>query len=381
MVAGGVDRVLDGSRAMRDGDRPARGSYAAHNLAAMAAPTELDTAPVRRDDKSSRQVAAAVQRAVRAHDLWQPGQRVLLACSGGADSIAALHVLDRLQPSLGHRLLVGHVDHGLWPGSAAAAVLVATTCAQRGLPFGLRTLRLAPGADLEARARDARYAALHDLAGELRCQRVVTAHHADDQAETLLLRAARGASPDALAAIRRCRDDGAGRAGVVRPFLEVSRAALRTVAAGMPIAEDPSNADPAYSRNALRHQVLPVLEIALPGAAAGLARTAGHLAAQAGVLDVWVNIALSPRSSTAADGALVVDTTDLARDAATLAMILRFAARRLDVALPSGRATTQFLAAMQAGATSCTVKGLAIEATRSRLRFCVIGVARRGVAD
>jgi hypothetical protein len=71
----------------------------------------------------------------------------------------------------------------------------------------------------------------------------------------------------------------------------------------------------------------------------------------------------------------------LPRDAATLAMILRFAAGRLGAALPSGRATTQFLSALQAGTTTCTVKGLAIEVMPSRLRFCVIGVARRGVAD
>lgn len=325
--------------------------------------------------KTQRKVLAAVRRSVRARQLWQPGDRVLLACSGGADSLVALDLLDRLQPSLGHRIVVGHVDHGLWDGSAGAGQLVAQACQLRGLTFAVRRLDLPPGADLEARAREGRYAALHAIAAEHDCARIATAHHADDQAETLLLRAARGAGLEALSGIRWQRDDG-----VVRPLLDVPRAWLRILLGDATIAPDPSNADVHFSRNALRLQVLPVLEQALPGASAGLARTAGHLTEHGASLQAWLELALEPRTilhpkqTVPADPNeprhLQIETTGLPGLRSTRLDLLRYAARRLGQAVPGVRAGEQFCALLASPtARTCAVKGLRVEKRCTSLHF------------
>jgi tRNA(Ile)-lysidine synthase len=332
-----------------------------------------------REPKSTlRRVLEAVRRAVRTRELWTPGQRVLLACSGGADSVAALDVLRRLQPSLGHQLVVGHVDHGLWQGSAQAAELVQALCLDRGLTCEVRTLRLDHGADLEARARHARYEALHQIARQHACARIATAHHADDQAETLLLRAARGAGLEALEGIRSHRGDG-----VVRPLLDVPRAWLQELVQDQRIAHDPSNADPRHSRNRVRLQVLPVLEAALPGASAGLARTAGLLADHGEALQAWLTMALAPRTQEIhGDPAwLRVELEGLPGLRSARQALLRHVAQRLGVEAPSVRAGEQFCAFLTAEASECSVRGLHIERRGGALHFHPTGVARAGRQD
>ncbi len=332
--------------------------------------------------KIQRKVLAAVRRSVRSRQLWQPGDRVLLACSGGADSLVALDLLDRLQASLGHQLFVGHVDHGLWSGSAQAVELVARACQRRGLAFASVRLDLQPGADLEARARHARYEALHAIAAAHDCARIATAHHADDQAETLLLRAARGAGLEALSGIRAHRHDG-----VVRPFLEIPRAWLRALLGDEAIAPDPSNADARFSRNALRLQVLPVLEQVLPGAAAGLARTAGHLVEHGAGLEVWRDLVLQPRTTMHADSTapavtgssqhLQIVMTGLPELASVHSEVLRYAAKQLGLLPPGARAAEQFCAFLASStAATCAVKGLRVEKHSASLHFYLTAVAQ-----
>lgn len=213
-------------------------------------------------------LVARVARAVREGGLLGPGERCLVAVSGGPDSVALLDLLDLLAPRVGASLAVGHVDHGLrGEEGRAAAALVALLAAERGLPY--REGRLPepphgrpPG---EATLRRARYAALAGLARDAGCGVVAVAHHLEDQAETVLLRLLRGAGPRGLggmAPIRTLPDPGGGPPlRLVRPLLGVPRAdlAARVAERGLPTHPDPTNADRRWLRNALRLDLLPPL--------------------------------------------------------------------------------------------------------------------------
>ncbi|HCE40093.1 MAG TPA: tRNA lysidine(34) synthetase TilS, partial [Alcanivorax sp.] len=201
-----------------------------------------------------------------------------LAFSGGLDSTVLLHLLARA--GLGGRLTVMHVDHGLHPDSAAWAAHCRAVTRGLGLAFVNETVTVDRAAGLEAGARHARYRALAARAG---AATLITAHHRDDQAETLLLRLLRGAGVAGLAAIREWghwRDTP-----LWRPLLAVPRARLRALAeqGGWPWLEDPSNADRSLDRNYLRGTVLPALVARWPGALATLARAADHQAEAAGL--------------------------------------------------------------------------------------------------
>ncbi len=324
-----------------------------------------------------RRTLDQVRRDVRRHQLWQPGQRVLLACSGGRDSMAALALLDALRPSLGHTLAVAHVDHGLQPNHAATAQLVADAAAVRGLPVAIAALQLHGGAGLEARARAARYRALQRLRAELAADCIATAHHADDQAETLLLRLARGAGTDAHAGARRLRADA-----VVRPLLAVTRAQLAECADyfAVPWLADPSNADVTLTRNHLRHRVLPVLEAAIPGAAAGLARSAALAAAQEGALAVWIDRALGDRLQLdRAAGTARVAVADVPDHPAAKSALLQRVCQRLGVPAPSQRAVDQWLALGAAG--EADLHGLTVVGNGFLWQFFAKNVAHPAPAD
>ena len=324
-----------------------------------------------------RRVLDQVRRDVRRHALWQPGDRVLLACSGGRDSMAALAILAALRPSLRHSLVVAHVDHGLQVNHAATSELVRAAAAHRQLPFAVRELTVPTGADLEARARTARYGALQQMRAELNASHIVTAHHADDQAETLLLRLTRGAGLDAQACVRRVRDDG-----VVRPFLQVSRAQLAACAQfyAVPWLEDPSNSALAHTRNHLRHVVLPVLEQAIPGAAAGLARSAALAADHEGALALWLDRALGERLYVdAQEGVARVAVADLPDHAAAKSAVLIRIFQRLGLAAPSQRAVDQWLALGDHG--EARLHGVNVRGDGFSWQFLRNDVARAAPAD
>jgi tRNA(Ile)-lysidine synthase len=207
-----------------------------------------------------------------------------VAFSGGEDSTALLGMLAQL-PQLRARLRAIHIDHGLHPDSESWARICRRSCRTLRVPFATRRLRLTRrrGQSLEAFARDARYAA---LAAALRPGEVLlTAHHLDDQLETVLLQLLRGAGLPGLAAMPAVMPLGPGV--LVRPLLGLSRDALRAwlVGRNLTCVSDPSNLTDAFDRNYLRHKVLPSILSRWPGAAQTLARAARHAAEAQQLLD------------------------------------------------------------------------------------------------
>lgn len=168
-----------------------------------------------------------------------PGTAVDCAVSGGPDSLALL----MLASEAGCPVTAWHVDHGLRPGSAAEADVVAQAAARWGAAFEAVTAHCEPGPNLEARARASRYGVLPTG--------VLTGHTADDQAETVLLNFIRGAGPDGLAGIDPAR----------RPLLALRRHETQALceSLGFKPVQDPSNLDPAHRRNRIRHELLPLL--------------------------------------------------------------------------------------------------------------------------
>lgn len=208
-----------------------------------------------------------------------------VAFSGGLDSAALLHLCHALrseQPALA--FAAAHVHHGLQTEADAWVSFCAKTCATLDIPFTVRYVeaRPGPGESPEAAARAARYAALRALLrpGET----LLTAQHQDDQAETVLLQLLRGAGPAGLAAMPEWSPFSPGV--LARPLLDYRRRDLVAYAHrhGLRWVDDPSNADPRFSRNYLRHEILPRLVAHWPGAVNNLARTAAHCAEAAGLL-------------------------------------------------------------------------------------------------
>jgi tRNA(Ile)-lysidine synthase len=197
----------------------------------------------------------AARAAIHRHAMLAGGETVLVAVSGGADSVALLHILTQLAAELRLRLHVMHVDHGLRPDAAGDAEFVRGLAARLALPVDVARVTVAREASLEAAARAARYAALETHADRVGAQRIALGHTADDQAETVLMRMLGGAGVRGLAGIPAVR----GR--IIRPLLEASRADVLAAlqAAGLPWREDPSNRDPKFLRNRIRHDVLPLL--------------------------------------------------------------------------------------------------------------------------
>ena len=215
-------------------------------------------------------LAESVANAVR-DGLIPP--RVMVACSGGADSVALAATVARHG---GVTSVIGHVDHGLRPESSGEAVQVRALADRLGVPFFVERLEglTTRASGLEAAARQGRYAALARLAKQAGATAVATAHTRRDQAETLLLRLIRGAGPGALAGVRRRRPLADG-IDLIRPFLDVSRADTEAFcsAEGLAYVDDPHNSDPARTRARLRAlwpqllELNPRLEEALAGAA------------------------------------------------------------------------------------------------------------------
>jgi tRNA(Ile)-lysidine synthase len=185
------------------------------------------------------------------------GESVLIGVSGGADSVALLAALVALMRDWRLTLHVLHVDHGLRPDSARDGEFVRALGARLGVPVAVERVEIGRGS-VEAAARAARYAALETWADRVGASRIAVGHTADDQAETVLMRALGGAGARGLAAIPPVR----GR--VIRPLIELRRRRLRDAleVAGLEWVEDPSNRDPKFLRNRVRHELLPLLAAA-----------------------------------------------------------------------------------------------------------------------
>ena len=211
---------------------------------------------------------------------------LVVALSGGADSASLLIAVSGLgSTSRGLGLRAVHVDHGLQPAADGFRQACAALCAELNVPLAVIsvTVEIASGASVEAAARDARYAALQAELRPGEC--LLTAHHALDQAETLLLQALRGSGLKGLSAMPMCRPFGRG--WHLRPVLEVAQDELLEFGArsSAPPIPDPMNEDLRFDRNYLRRQVWPRIEARWPGSAGALSRTARHAAEAQALLD------------------------------------------------------------------------------------------------
>lgn len=211
-----------------------------------------------------REAVAAVPR----------GAAVAVAWSGGVDSTVLLHAVATRAAPAGVRAV--HVNHGLQPDAVHWERHCRTVAARLGVPFEAVAAPVPPG-NVEAGARRVRYGAWARMLG--RGELLLLAHHADDQAETVLWQLATGRAPVGMPRARPL-----GRGGLLRPLLGVRKETLRAHARehGLEWVEDATNSDTAYDRNFIRHEVLPRLEARYPGAARALAAAAGAWAVAPG---------------------------------------------------------------------------------------------------
>jgi tRNA(Ile)-lysidine synthase len=285
---------------------------------------------------------AAVRSAVRRElaDL-EPGARLVVACSGGADSLAlaSATVFEGRRP--GWHVIGATVDHGLQEGSTARADRVVTQLSQLGVDetVSARATVDAPGLGPEAAARAARYALLDEIRDRFDADAVLLGHTRDDQAETVLLGLTRGSGGRAIAGMRPAFD------GYRRPLLDVSRVDTLTACQveGLEVWEDPHNTDPSLTRSRVRMRVLPMLEEELgPGVTEALARTAQHLRPDMELLDQQAETALS--ESLVPDGLAVDRLAELPRPIRS--RVLRSAA--VAAGSPAGDLFAQHVLAMDA---------------------------------
>jgi tRNA(Ile)-lysidine synthase len=279
-----------------------------------------------------------IRRTVRTHGLFGSGSRVVVALSGGADSVALVHLLRELEAAEALRLAgVAHFNHQLREGEADAdEAFCRALAADQRLTFetGRADVRAAAGAarrSIEDVARQLRYAFLDDAASRLGADAIAVAHTLDDQAETFLLRLIRGSGPRGLAGIH----PKAGR--VVRPLIDVRRVELRgyLAARDLPFREDATNADLSIPRNRVRHQLIPYLEEHFsPGIVQVLAREAAiarddeaRLSVEA--IDLAQSVVLQASEAEGPGGPLRIDTAALTSlPAALAARVARIALER-----------------------------------------------------
>jgi tRNA(Ile)-lysidine synthase len=243
---------------------------------------------------------SSAYRLVRDRRLFGREDLVLCACSGGPDSIALLHVLALLRRRIGHRLCAVGIDHGLRAeaaGELALAVSLARACE---VDFLSLPLRLAPGSNLQDRARRARHAALQREARRLGAVVVALGHTADDRAETVMMRLLRGAGPRGLAVMppRAPSPTGEG-VDLVRPLATARRADViaHLDRHRLRWAEDPSNRDARFVRARVRAELMPLLCALSPGIVGHLCALADMLAADAGRDDPLAGLGRAQRQA------------------------------------------------------------------------------------
>jgi tRNA(Ile)-lysidine synthase len=236
-----------------------------------------------RKAQKNKAIADTVAEAIAGH--LSRDASLVVGLSGGLDSVVLFHLVRACQPTLGFRFSCVHVHHGLSARAEQWAEFCRTLCAEHDVPIDLQRVDVARGdpAGIEAAARAARRRVFATIDADA----LLTAHHQDDQAETLLLQLLRGAGPKGLAAMAPCHHPPGWKAAQLRPLLGVTRADIRAYAEQHRLrwVEDESNLDPRYRRNALRHELLPQLARDFPGYSATLARAAALQAEAAELLD------------------------------------------------------------------------------------------------
>ncbi|WP_333606526.1 tRNA lysidine(34) synthetase TilS [Arsukibacterium sp.] len=207
----------------------------------------------------------------------QGAKHLVLACSGGLDSMVLLDLLASMPQRQQFSLQVVYINHGLHPDAAEWGALVEQQCQQHQLSFNHVKVQVAKGDSVESAARDARYQALAAFVTAADSY-LLTAHHADDQVETLLLALKRGAGAAGLSGMAACRPFANGH--LLRPLLDVSRQQLAAYAQArqLDFVEDSSNQDLRFDRNFLRHQITPLLSARWPAFVKTAARSMQQLA-------------------------------------------------------------------------------------------------------
>ena len=286
------------------------------------------TPPAPVPDLETRFLAALRRSAPPAH--WK---RLVVAVSGGADSLALLHLLYATRDAHRLELVVAHADHGIHPRSADVARRVENLATALGLAVHVGRLELDASTG-ETAARAARHLWLEQIRLASGADGIALAHHMDDQAETVLLRVLAGSGPAGLAAM-------AGRHGVLlRPLLGFRRSELEAWVQdrGIEAWDDPANRDPAHRRSWLRVEVLPRLAERIPDVAAQLVRVASHAASDRAawdrVLDVLPGLDVRPE----ADGASVAARTVVEYDSPLARVVVQAVARRAGLPLGPARA-------------------------------------------
>lgn len=269
-----------------------------------------------------------------------PDARLCVALSGGCDSVVLLHVLARL--GCAGRLSALHVHHGLSPNADAWADFCAAYCASLGVALDVRRVvvdsRL--GLGIEAAARQARYAAFADGAGDC----LLLAQHRGDQAETVLFNLLRGTGVTGAAAMPAERS--VGRLRLLRPLLDVSRRDIEAYARahGLVWVDDESNADLGLTRNFLRHELLTAIGRRFPAAEASLAQAAANFAEAAGLLDELAE----QDWAAAGDGEAARLAALRQLSPARLKNLLRYRLRRLGWRVPVAARLDEFARQLQA---------------------------------
>jgi tRNA(Ile)-lysidine synthase len=226
----------------------------------------------------------------RKHQMFRPGETVVVACSGGPDSLCLLHALHRVRRLLRIRLAVFHFDHRLQPGSERDAGYVERQAERLGLPFAGREAPDQPrrGQSVEAWARLARYAGLTSAASDLGADRAALGHTLDDRAETVLLGLARGGGLEAVSGMPPVASVPPLGFPASRPLIETTRQETAAFCRSLRLRPrvDPTNRDRRFLRNRIRLEVLPFMEKRLDRNLRGtLARTAENVRADAAYLD------------------------------------------------------------------------------------------------
>lgn len=261
-----------------------------------------------------------------------PASRYWVAYSGGLDSHVLLHALSVIRSELDTDIHAVHVNHGLSKDAHSWSRHCAAVCSELNVPFDTFDVKAAPqrGESPEAAARHARYAALAEIVRQEDC--LLTAHHQDDQAETVLLQMLRGSGPRGLAAMPLYTEFSQGMLG--RPLLGFTRDELHDYARQERLqwVNDHSNFDTGYQRNYLRHEVLPLIKSRWPAMARIVSRTAAHCADAARLMDAIagqdLDKILGPQPNTLYIAELLALKESNQRN------VLRFWFRRLGLELP-----------------------------------------------
>ncbi|HEX5184525.1 MAG TPA: tRNA lysidine(34) synthetase TilS [Allosphingosinicella sp.] len=299
--------------------------------------------------------------------LLPEADRIGLAVSGGPDSLALLLLAAAARPG---RVAAATVDHGLRPEAAAEADFVASTCSELGVPHAILRASVKPAASVQAQARSARYEALAGWAAVEGIAAVLTAHHQDDQAETLMMRLARGAGVGGLAGIRAASEI----AGLVvcRPLLGWRRETLRALvaSAGLRPVADPSNEDERYDRVRMRRNLAESSWLD----SAALARSAAALAEAEQALD-WAADRLAGERVREEGEGLRLDPSGLPPE--LLRRLVLLCLCRIDPeAAPRGEQVTALLGTLHAGGTATL--GRILCSGGAQFRFASALPRRRG---